>query len=395
MEYIFWGHNIPLAAHLRETLQCKIIECITFQQIKSCLSSIEYIDFCVFMERSDMATDIPTIAQLHKLYPTLYIILISETLSKEEKIPYLRAGTDCMISKNTSKDDLQKLFSVIIDFKEKEKARKDNQISSLTEFRLPLWKRTFDILASGSAILCLSPILILTALAIRTESNGKIVYKSKRVGSNYKIFDFYKFRSMYSDADKRLAEYQQLNQYTKNIAEEEFKDSSSAAEISQRSCSSEQKQEQEQEQDILLFSDNLSTSENNYLKTKRTERSNAFFKLENDPRITRVGHFIRKYSIDELPQLFNILKGDMSVVGNRPLPLYEAELLTSDEYVQRFMGPAGLTGLWQVEKRGGAGKMSAEERKQLDIKYAKEFSFRMDMRIIIKTFTAFIQKEDV
>ena len=389
MEYIFWGHNI----HLRETLQCKIIECITFQQIKSCLSSIEYIDFCVFMERSDMATDIPTIAQLHKLYPTLYIILISETLSKEEKIPYLRAGTDCMISKNTSKDDLQKLFSVIIDFKEKEKARKDNQISSLTEFRLPLWKRTFDILASGSAILCLSPILILTALAIRTESNGKIVYKSKRVGSNYKIFDFYKFRSMYSDADKRLAEYQQLNQYTKNIAEEESLNSSSAAEISQRSCSSEQKQEQEQ--DILLFSDNLSTSENNYLKTKRTERSNAFFKLENDPRITRVGHFIRKYSIDELPQLFNILKGDMSVVGNRPLPLYEAELLTSDEYVQRFMGPAGLTGLWQVEKRGGAGKMSAEERKQLDIKYAKEFSFRMDMRIIIKTFTAFIQKEDV
>ena len=393
MEYIFWGHNIPLAAHLRETLQCKIIECITFQQIKSCLSSIEYIDFCVFMERYDMATDIPTIAQLHKLYPTLYIILISETLSKEEKIPYLRAGTDCMISKNTSKDDLQKLFSVIIDFKEKEKARKDNQISSLTEFRLPLWKRTFDILASGSAILCLSPILILTALAIRTESNGKIVYKSKRVGSNYKIFDFYKFRSMYSDADKRLAEYQQLNQYTKNIAEEESLNSSSAAEISQRSCSSEQKQEQEQ--DILLFSDNLSTSENNYLKTKRTERSNAFFKLENDPRITRVGHFIRKYSIDELPQLFNILKGDMSVVGNRPLPLYEAELLTSDEYVQRFMGPAGLTGLWQVEKRGGAGKMSAEERKQLDIKYAKEFSFRMDMRIIIKTFTAFIQKEDV
>ena len=393
MEYIFWGHNIPLAAHLRETLQCKIIECITFQQIKSCLSSIEYIDFCVFMERSDMATDIPTIAQLHKLYPTLYIILISETLSKEEKIPYLRAGTDCMISKNTSKDDLQKLFSVIIDFKEKEKARKDNQISSLTEFRLPLWKRTFDILASGSAILCLSPILILTALAIRTESNGKIVYKSKRVGSNYKIFDFYKFRSMYSDADKRLAEYQQLNQYTKNIAEEEFKDSSSAAEISQRSCSSEQKQEQEQ--DILLFSDNLSTSENNYLKTKRTERSNAFFKLENDPRITRVGHFIRKYSIDELPQLVNILKGDMSIVGNRPLPLYEAELLTTDEYIERFMAPSGLTGLWQVEKRGDQGTLSAEERKQLDIKYARNFSFGNDIKIICKTFTAFVQKENV
>ena len=195
---------------------------------------------------------------------------------------------------------------------------------------------------------------------------------------------------MYSDADKRLSEYKKLNQYTKETTEEESVNSSSVSEVPQKTII-----ETNGTQDILLFSDNLSTSENDYLKTKRTERSNAFFKLENDPRITRVGHFIRKYSIDELPQLFNILKGDMSVVGNRPLPLYEAELLTSDEYVQRFMAPAGLTGLWQVEKRGDAGKMSAEERKQLDIKYAKEFSFRMDMKIIFKTFTAFIQKENV
>ena len=114
--------------------------------------------------------------------------------------------------------------------------------------------------------------------------------------------------------------------------------------------------------------------------------------MENDPRITKVGRFIRKYSIDELPQLINILKGDMSIVGNRPLPLYEAELLTSDEHIDRFMGPAGLTGLWQVEKRGEAGKLSAEERKQLDIKYAKTFSFWLDIKIILKTVTAFIQK---
>ena len=100
-------------------------------------------------------------------------------------------------------------------------------------------------------------------------------------------------------------------------------------------------------------------------------------------------------SIDELPQLFNVLKGDMSIVGNRPLPLYEAELLTSDAYIDRFMAPSGLTGLWQVEKRGGAGKMSAEERKQLDIKYAQEFCFRLDMKILLKTFTAFVQKENV
>ena len=116
---------------------------------------------------------------------------------------------------------------------------------------------------------------------------------------------------------------------------------------------------------------------------------------KNDPRVTPIGKFIRKTSIDELPQLFNILKGDMSIVGNRPLPLYEAELLTSDEHIDRFMGPAGLPGLWQVEKRGEAGKLSAEERKQLDITYAKTFSFWLDIKIILKTVTAFIQKENV
>ena len=118
-------------------------------------------------------------------------------------------------------------------------------------------------------------------------------------------------------------------------------------------------------------------------------------KIENDPRVTRVGRIIRKYSIDELPQLFNILSGDMSVVGNRPLPLYEAELLTSDEYIARFSAPAGLTGLWQVEKRGGTSKMSPEERKALDVEYATKYSFWFDMKIILRTFTAFIQKGEV
>ncbi|WP_455637570.1 sugar transferase [Parabacteroides sp.] len=389
MEYIFWGSNTPLLTQLRQTLSCRIVECITFQQMKSSLSHIDKIDFCVFKEKDEPEIDIPTIAQLHKLYPSLYIILISTPLSKEEKIPYLKAGVDCMISKDSSKEELHKLLSVISDFKEKEKLKEDNHTHSLAEFKLPLWKRAFDIMASSCAILILSPILIATALAILLESKGNIVYKSKRVGSNYKIFDFYKFRSMYADADKRLAEYKKLNQYTKESEEEELTNSSYAEMPLQLAISD------DNAQDILLFSDNLSTSENDYLKTKQTERSNAFFKLENDPRITHVGQFIRKYSIDELPQLFNILKGDMSVVGNRPLPLYEAELLTSDEYVHRFMAPAGLTGLWQVEKRGDAGKMSAEERKQLDIKYAKEFSFGMDMKIILKTFTAFIQKENV
>ena len=138
-----------------------------------------------------------------------------------------------------------------------------------------------------------------------------------------------------------------------------------------------------------------STDKKDAKQKKKEENENAFVKIENDPRVTKVGRFIRKYSIDELPQLFNILKGDMSIVGNRPLPLYEAEKLTSDDSIDRFMAPAGLTGLWQVEKRGNSGTMSAEERKQLDIYYGQHYNFWMDAKIILKTVTAFIQKDNI
>ena len=145
----------------------------------------------------------------------------------------------------------------------------------------------------------------------------------------------------------------------------------------------------------MLYADDFVIPEKARQEQIETEQENAFVKIENDPRITRLGRFLRKYSIDELPQLFNILRGDMSVVGNRPLPLYEAERLTSDEYIERFMCPSGLTGLWQVEKRGQAGKLSPEQRKQLDIEYARRMSPWFDLKIILRTFTAFIQKENV
>ncbi|MCR5066044.1 MAG: sugar transferase, partial [Bacteroidales bacterium] len=147
--------------------------------------------------------------------------------------------------------------------------------------------------------------------------------------------------------------------------------------------------------EVMLIGDDFVVAETDFSKQKEEDINNAFVKIENDPRVTKVGRFIRKYSIDELPQLFNILKGDMSIVGNRPLPLYEAEKLTADSSIDRFMAPAGLTGLWQVEERGKGGKMSAEERKQLDIIYGETYSLALDLKIIFRTLFAFVQKEDV
>lgn len=256
--------------------------------------------------------------------------------------------------------------------------------ANLETFKLPLWKRIFDIVFVSVAILCLSPFLLIVVVAIRLESRGPIIYKSKRVGSNYKVFDFLKFRSMYTGADMHLKKLDDLNVYSvpqnQSLNTELIGDDS----ISDIMISD----------NVLLVSDEFTVAEDSYLTKKDSEQEKAFVKLDNDPRVTKVGRIMRKYSIDELPQLINILKGDMSVVGNRPLPLYEAELLTGDDHIDRFMGPSGLTGLWQVEKRGDNGNLSSEERKQLDIKYAKEFSFMMDVKIILRTFTAFIQKEN-
>ena len=361
-----------------------------FYNVATCDKAIKIIDkirekfdIIILYEQTNTQTDIKDIESLRKKYPGIYMVLVMDSLTQQEGLQYLKAGINNTIPFESPQEAIDSLISF-------QKRRKQQKIKDLQKrgeniqtFRLPLWKRCFDILFSGTALLGLSPLLIITAIAIRLESKGAIIYKSKRVGSNYQIFDFLKFRSMYTNADKHLKDFNSLNQYQ---TEEETTEDIIWGEIPELS---------ENEDGIVLISDDFVISEEAYINKRSHEQENAFVKLENDPRITRVGRFIRKYSIDELPQLINILKGDMSIVGNRPLPLYEAELLTSDEYIDRFMAPAGLTGLWQVEKRGDSGKMSADERKQLDIKYAKTFSFWIDMRIILKTVTAFIQKENV
>ncbi|WP_025761800.1 sugar transferase [Dyadobacter tibetensis] len=251
--------------------------------------------------------------------------------------------------------------------------------------KLPVWKRAMDLILTGGALLILSPVLLIVALLIRLDSKGPIIYKSKRVGSGYRIFNLYKFRTMRVDADSLMRQMAAFNMYNKKTeaGEQPVTDFVLCGSCSSRSACSK-----------LLFLDGKEICERVYGQQK--EQKAAFMKFQNDPRITRIGQFLRNTSLDELPQLLNIIRGDMSLVGNRPLPLYEAEKLTTDQTILRFSGPAGLTGLWQVTKRGkGKADMSEEERSLLDVQYAREFSFKMDMKIILKTFPALLQSENV
>lgn len=205
-----------------------------------------------------------------------------------------------------------------------------------------LWilKRTLDIVIASTALLALLPVGLIIALIIKLESRGPVFYVSKRAGDGYRIFNFYKFRSMRQGADKELQKLAHLNQYSKNSG------------------------------------------------------NGVFFKIQNDPRITRFGQFLRNTSLDEIPQLINVLTGDMSLVGNRPLPLYEAEQLTKDGVAWRFHAPAGITGLWQITKRGKEN-MSPDERITLDVEYAMKNSLWMDLKILAATLPAIFQKEKV
>lgn len=387
--YIYIGNNRIIIDHLSKVTGGMFVAVSSSQKAAKVIDGIrERYNISILYEQTDTReADCIELSYLRKRYPRVYITLITDELKPESRKAYLRAGVNNTLPPHAEEESIQRMNVYL-------KARKDSKLKEFSEthrkvlntFRLPLWKRTFDVLFAGVAVIVLSPVLIGTAIAIRLESKGKVIYKSQRVGSNYQIFNFLKFRSMYTNADKRLKELNALNQY--QIEEVESSDDGPEIRFDDLFGTPD-------EEENLLISDDFVISEEDFVKKKEKAQNNTFIKLENDPRVTRVGRVIRKYSIDELPQLFNILKGDMSIVGNRPLPLYEAELLTSDAYIDRFMAPAGLTGLWQVEKRGDAGKMSAEERKQLDIKYARDFSFWLDMKIIFKTLTAFVQKENV
>ena len=361
-----------------------------------CTPHVSNEHFLVFYERTVRNEDITAITYLRKKSRNVYIVLVTDTMTDEERNTYIKCGINDTIHREASVTELNKKIQFISD-RENVLFSDEAPKYGILKFKIPIWKRLFDIVFSTLAIIVLSPVFLITAIAIKLESKGPVLFKSKRVGTNYRIFDFLKFRSMYMDAEHQLKELsKEHNQYTeanepKTTITAPLGDQAEMAMMDQGMASEMMISDEE----IMLVGDDFVVAESDFNKKKEEEINNAFIKIEDDPRITKVGKFIRKFSIDELPQFFNILKGDMSIVGNRPLPLYEAEKLTADSSIDRFMAPAGLTGLWQVEERGRGGAMSAEERKQLDIIYGQTYNFLLDLKIILRTFRAFVQKGNV
>lgn len=195
-------------------------------------------------------------------------------------------------------------------------------------------KRAFDIAASLAVLIVLSPLLVLIAVAVKLDSRGPVLFKQERLGRDLRLFNMWKFRSMTRDAGDALH-----REAVKRTAE------------SQR-------------------------------------REIGTFKSLDDPRVTRFGHFIRAWNLDELPNLVNILRGEMSVVGPRPALEYELPYY-KDWYYRRFAVKPGLTGLWQVKR---ADAEDFDEMIRMDVAYVEEMSFWLDLKLILLTIPSVIRE---
>lgn len=190
-------------------------------------------------------------------------------------------------------------------------------------------KRLIDIVGASLALVILSPVMLVIALLIRLESPGPVLFRQIRLGRYGKPFIMYKFRSMRCNA---------------------------------------------QELQPLIMHMN--------------EKQGGAFKIKHDPRMTRTGKFIRKYSLDELPQLFNVLKGDLSLVGPRAMAPYDVNRFDKVEYYTRFAVPQGCTGLWQVS---GRSNLTFDEWMRLDIYYVENISLGLDIKILLRTIPAILK----
>jgi exopolysaccharide biosynthesis polyprenyl glycosylphosphotransferase len=192
-------------------------------------------------------------------------------------------------------------------------------------------KRTMDLVIAILATIILSPIMLITAVAIRIDSPGPAIFKQKRVGQNGRIFDIYKFRSMCVDAEAKKETLMEQN-----------------------------------------------------------EMDGFMFKIKDDPRVTRVGKFIRKTSIDELPQLFNVIRGEMSLVGTRPPTIEEVSRYKRGQWRRISIKP-GITGMWQISGRNDITNF--DEVVELDLKYIDNWTIWLDIKILFKTVGVLVTKK--
>jgi exopolysaccharide biosynthesis polyprenyl glycosylphosphotransferase len=199
-------------------------------------------------------------------------------------------------------------------------------------------KRIVDVLVSSIALLLLSPLFLAAIILIRLDSPGPAVFRQKRVGRNGREFVLYKLRSMKSGCDAKV--------HMDYVAR--------------------------------LILDNESG-----------KSRNGCFKLEHDVRITRIGRLLRKTSLDELPQLVNVLRGEMSLVGPRPALSYEVDIY-KPWYAGRLLAKPGMTGLWQV---GGRSEKNFDEMVELDLKYIKSWSLWLDFKILLKTVQVVLKRQ--
>jgi exopolysaccharide biosynthesis polyprenyl glycosylphosphotransferase len=194
-------------------------------------------------------------------------------------------------------------------------------------------KRALDLIGATAGLILLAPLMLLVAVVIRLESPGPVLFRQRRMGKGGRTFWFLKFRTMVVDAEDRLKHLEALNE---------------------SSCG-------------------------------------VLFKIRNDPRVTRVGRFLRRSSLDELPQLWNVLRGEMSLVGPRPLQLRDSDLLEksdADAYARRLEVPPGLTGAWQV---GGRSETDVFGMLRLDLDYVANRSLALDLSILVRTFSAVLR----
>jgi exopolysaccharide biosynthesis polyprenyl glycosylphosphotransferase len=221
-------------------------------------------------------------------------------------------------------------LSLVTDLRPHPGAHRDEVLLTVYHATVDGWgllaKRTIDVVLALPLLVALAPVIALVALVIRLDSPGPVFFSQERVGLNKRRFRMHKFRTMVAGAESRLAELEHLN-----------------------------------------------------------ETHGPTFKLRTDPRTTRVGRLLRRSSIDELPQLWNVLRGEMSLVGPRPLPLRDVEGFEEDRHRRRFSMPPGLTGLWQVS---GRNELTFDTWMELDLQYIDTWSFGLDLQILARTIPA-------